>query len=472
MEPGQVKSYTVILRANGKEITLTAGLTFSSSNPDVVLINEDGDATGVGPGSVTISVTWQDLSAHGQIDVVGSCADTHQNFAVLIDNSTSMGQAFSASYSTKLAFSKSIASDFADTVNYSKDKISVWKFGDAPALLSDFGIDATAARAAITSIAGGTEKTNLADALGTLIGAFPSGSTRVIILFSDGEYTGDDPGPIAQSFKDTGGVLVIVAVRAWGTAFQKLAEMASAGFLLSAYGATEAGILDTLSGLKGYLCSSECNVVGATAPKAQLNYDAFINWDVVTGLVDLLGLGIWDVLGRDNGQGLYVDMMGSATLICPTCGLEAYGKLQSKSDYAFTAGQTYRFTISAAGNHVGRPEPFTIRIRVGNELDEDITITDPKFPMTPFPFTWTVASSHSGKITIEQTANSGHPNQGTLIDDILLENVTTVTTMLHEDFNGENPTTIDPSPSMYGGCLSTPPGSQAADPLPLHRVIE
>jgi hypothetical protein len=60
---------------------------------------------------------------------------------------------------------------------------------------------------------------------------------------------------------------------------------------------------------------------------------------------------------------------------------------------------------------------------------------------------------------------SGWTNVGTLIDDVLLENVTDVATMLEDNFDSENPTEIPQSPSYYG-CIDTPPGAQDAAPNP------
>lgn len=470
VESGDTVTFHVFLRANGVEVELFNGLTWDSSNSSAAIIGPTGIATGVFTGSTTISVEWQNLSAFAQIDCVASCEDVHQSFSLLIDNSKSMGQGFSGGYPSKLAFSKSVASDFTETINYSKDQVSVAKFADARELLEDWTTDTVAARAAITSITTTTEQTNLADALQGAVDHFTTSGisgVRVIVLFSDGEYTGADPVPIARAFRESGGFLVVVATRAWGDAFITLAEMASGGFLLSAYAASAARILSDLSSLKSYMCSGDCSPAPGIAPHAKLNYTEFLNWDVVAGCVDLVGLDQWDVR---PGNGLYVDMQG--TLDIPG-GVPGLGAIQSKDEFTFTAGEDYQFTISVGGSTArGTSGLWSIRIRVGDELDVSVDVVISNMPFTPNVYAWTPASTHTGRITIEQTfiPVSATQNVGTCIDEITLENLTTPETLLYDNFDSENPTEIPPSLGYYGGCATIEP--QTADPTPPVRLIE
>lgn len=467
IEGGMTVQFHTFLFANGKEVELTLGLTYSTSNVGAAIIGPDGIATGVTAGTATISVQWQDLYGYAQIDVVGSCDDTHQHFAILIDDSKSMGQSFGGSYPTKLAFSKSVAADFCDTINYSKDDVSVWEFGDTGTRLIDFGTDAAAARAQIQSISLTTEKTNISDALSDVIAAFPSTGTRVIVMFTDGEWAGDDPHHVAQAFREGGGTLVIVVTRGWGDFYADMAEIASSGFLLSAYAATETDILPTLSGLKSFLCSGDCHPAPGLVPTPQLDYSGFLHWEVTRGCVDLIGLSKWDIW---PGNGMYVDLSGSGE-----CAFEM-GQITSIDTFTFTSGKTYRFSIDAAGNGVHQAGTFKVRVRVGNELDQIIERSGHSIPFTTSSFDWTVASTHTGKIIIEQyeRAGDGVPvrNVGTPIDNIVLTNVTNSIVLLSDDFNNENLLEILPSASYYG-CLTSPPGVQSADPTPpTPRVTE
>lgn len=474
VEPGKTVGYTVSLRANGTEIELASGLSWVSSNLGVATIAPDGIATGVTAGISTISVTWQDLSAQAQIEVVGSCAETHQNFMVLIDNSKSMGQSFSSSYATKLAFSKSVARDFAQTVNYSKDQIAASKFADNYSEIQAWTTDADAVRTAINAIPLAQEKTDLASALRAAIADFAGQvGTQVIVLFTDGEWSGQDPKPVAQEFRESGGVLVVVATQAWGDFYVDLMEMASGGFLLSAYQATQDEILGSLSGLKSFLCSGSCSPAPGTAPMAQLNYTGFINWDVTAGRVDLVGLGIWDIR---PGNGLYVDLQGTGDEGVPPPGQDfGLGELTSKADFTFNAGENYRFSIFVGGGTAGNaPGLWEVRIRVGNELDQTIQILNGKLPFAPYVYEWTPTVTHTGKIIIAQQsiATTAHHNVGCTIDEVKLENLTTSETQLYDNFDSENPVTVPPSPANYG-CLSSPPGSQSASPTPpTPRVTE
>lgn len=497
-EPGKTVNYTVFLRANGTEIELEQGLEFSSSNEGAAEINDLGVATGIAAGSTTISVTWQNLSAHAQLDVVASCAETNQHFRIIIDNSPSMNQAFSSSYATKLSFSKSIAREFCNSINYSKDDVAVSKFADDYTELLDWGTDADPARAKIQaiSIAPTGDKTNLADALQEAIDDFPEDGVRVIVLFTDGEWSGDDPAPIATAYKEAGGFLVIVATRAWGDFFADMAEIASGGFLLSAYGDTEDTILESLSSLKSLMCGAECEPGVNEAPYAQLNYTDWINWDASrvirdedgnqideifpddpgqeldsegrpAGYPDLVGLGVYD---RQPGNGLYADLQGTGAPGYLKPGQPfGYGRLTSKEEFDFENGKTYRFTldVGASANGFGS---WTLRVRVGDGVDELITITQGAGQIitefAPYDFEWVQSGDLTGRVIIEQTAisASGWNNVGLLIDDILLENVTDVDVMLEDSFDTENPTTIPPSPGYYGGCATIEP--QSSDPTP------
>lgn len=473
-EPGKTITYAVLLRANGIETPITKGLTWFTSNVGVATINNEGVATGVLAGQVTISVTWQDLSAQAQLDVVGSCAETHQNFRILIDHSKSMGQSFSSGYATKLAFSKATAADFIDTINYSKDQVAVSMFSDAYGELQPWTDDALTARAAVNSIALAQEKTDIADALSAAIESFNGQlGVRVVVMFTDGEWTGSDPKAIAQAFKESGGFLVIVATRSWGEFFVDMLEMASDGFLLSAYGATQSGILASLSGLKSFICSGSCTPDPGTAPMAQLNYTGFINWDVTAGRVDLIGLGLWDVR---PGNGLYVDLQGTGDAGFPAPGQDfGLGQLTSKADFTFTAGQTYRFTISVGGSQAANNGGlWEVRLRVGDEFDNTVQVLDGVEPLTPRVFEWTPSTNHTGKIIIEQSSipAGAHHNVGCTIDEITLENITTPETLIYDNFDSENPVTIPPNLNSNFGCLVTPPGSQAADPTPPVRLAE
>lgn len=475
VETGGTQQYRTFLVVYDQETELTAGLAYTITDTNVAIINlTTGLATGVLPGNATIAVTWQNLTAYASIEVVGSCDDVSQSYVLLIDDSKSMSQAFSSTYASKLSFAKSLANDFIDTVNMDKDKVAVVRFGDAGTILQALTQDKDIAKAAVNSIVSTTEKTNILDGLKQAVVAITEGN-KVIILISDGENNGSDPLTYATQIKDAGGVIVVVATRAWDGYFDLLERIASPGFSLSAYGATEDDVIDTVIGLKTFLCSGDCQPPAGTYPRACLNYNGFTNWDV-TGYVDLVGLGLWDVL---PGHGLYVDLAGTGgaknctqkqiddgtCTVCQDAPLHLpEGALTSKTAFTFVAGKNYRFTIKVAGNNVGSESINPVRVQIGALLDQTITPDSPTMPFTEYVFNFAGANVNA-KIVIAMTEQNGS-NVGTLIDDIVLENITNSIVMLNDNFNNENLVTISTQYYSSYGCLVSPPGAQSADPTP------
>lgn len=459
-QPGGTKEYTVTLQSGEREIELTQGVTFSVSNAQLASINQLGVATGTSPGNVTISAAWQDLTAFAQLDIVASCDDAHQHVAILIDNSKSMTQPFSSTYATKLSCAKEITSAWIGAQSFGRDDFSVWNFGDSVGRLIDFSKDGPAIISAIQSIPSTTRKSDLYSALRAVIDAFPSdGGVRIIVLFTDAQYTGTDPVPVARTFRDSGGVIVVYGTRVWGDSFETAAKLATGGYFASIYG----NIGFTPSDLNVNLCSGNCVPETLTAPMAQLNYDGFVNWDVTRGSVDLVGLGLWDIW---PGNGLYVDLQGTREASAPPLEL---GQLTSKDDFTFTSGKSYKISMKVAGSAPSLGSGgLVIRVRCGDEMDQDFTVANDA-DFYAISTTWTPTVTHTGKIIIEQKEGSG--NVGTLIDEVLLENLTDVVTLLDDDFDGENVTTITPNPGGYG-CATVPPGAQQADPAPPPLMIE
>lgn len=457
-ESGKTVQYKTFVRTGGAEHEVTTGLVYSSANVLIAVIEADaGLATGVTDGITTISVSWQNLHAYAQLEVTASCGLLATNFVLLVDDSKSMGQGFSGSYATKLAFAKAMGNQFIDSVNFSKDKVAVYDFDSSATQLLALSSDPMAAHAAVNSIVLTAGKTDFYQALKTVTDYLATQvGVKCIILFSDGEDNGDfDSLPVSKAFKDAGGILVVVATRAWGDFFNFLYKTASAGYFLSAYQATQADVALQLPNLKSYICSGDCPPTAGTSPKAKLNYDGFINWDV-TNFVDLVGLGLWDVL---PGNGLYVDLAGTQYVSTPG------GKLTSKVAYSFVSGQDYKFSIKVAGNNVGVNQIEPVKVTIGTFLTETITPTAIDEPFVLYEFPFTAASTGDANIVIELL--NSNDMVGSLIDDITLERTSGIPTVfLHDDFDGENPVTTDPGPGSYYGCITTPPGEQTTDPTP------
>lgn len=258
----QYATYAVI--NGGQEILLLEGLVYLSSGTGIATVDaDDGLATGVVPGIVTISVTWHGLSAFAQLTVVDDCADVNVGIVLVIDNSRSMGLSFSTSYTTRLAFIKAVAAGFVPTVDIVKD--SVWLNYFNIVLVNSYpfttSIPTTVGQInAIPQSDGLTDITKgMDDAIALLDGA--AVDNKVIILFSDGEQRDNgvsDPTVNAGIFKAAGGIIICVGARASGSGYDLLSEMSSPGYLLNGLPSNETTIADLLSGLKGYFCAGTC----------------------------------------------------------------------------------------------------------------------------------------------------------------------------------------------------------------------
>lgn len=483
-ESGQTVQFKTYLRASGNEQELSNGLAYSVVDPGVAVIHAtSGLATAVAPGITTVSVTWQNLEAFAQFETVASCAAVNVNYLLLIDNSESSKVAFGSGYATRLTYAKEAAREFAESVNYDRDKVSVGYFNTNGTITVEATDDKQTALDAITAIISTSNKTNIADGLqdgfthlDTLTGY------KALILFSDGENKeGSDPKVVANAWKEANKTIMVVALRAWGVHFDLLYRIASEGFFLSAYPATADAVITTLTQLKSYFCSSDCHNEPGTYPLAALNYRGFVNWDVFQGYVDLVGLGLWDVL---PGNGLYVDLAGTALVDGVEVGTQAPGGIVSKEVFALVAGQDYKFSIDVAGNNVNKPnedEPVKVTIYHDDdgtiELEETITPASFDDPFDTHEFEFTASQSGDVRIKIEMLEDADVPlavtnNVGPLIDNVILENLTTATVILSDDFDDENPTTIPPEGSYYSGCIESPPGAQQADPTPPSAVTE
>lgn len=474
VESGGTVQYRTFLRTGGNEVELLQGLEYAIASVQVAVIHRtNGLATGVAPGISTVSVEWQDKHAFAEIEVVNTCADVQTQFLLLFDDSKSSKAGFNGIYSSRLVYAKEAARQFVSTVNFSKDKVAVAKFGVDGAIVLDLSQDQAAINSAIAGIASTDEHTDIASGLTAARDylATTGTGTKVIVLFSDGENNeGDDPVSISNAWKNAGNIIVVVALRAWGEWFDLLYRIASDGFFLSAYDATAFDVITTLKGLKTYLCSGDCQPQPGTYPKAKLNYRDFTNWDVFQGNVDLVGLGLWDV---QPGHGLYVDLAGTQNQEFPSPDMISPGGIITKNHFTFVAGQQYRFQIKVAGNNVGGVGPDeaeAVRVRIIKDddttlLDQTITPTSREMAFTNYTFNFTPGAGASARIRIEMVSSNDN-NIGPLIDDIVLQNITTSTLIFSDDFDDENQVTVPEGYGYYGPCLETPPGAQTADPNP------
>jgi hypothetical protein len=171
-----------------------------------------------------------------------------------------------------------------------------------------------------------------------------------------------------------------------------------------------------------------------TEGRGALGYSNFTNWDVVdNGSVDLIGRGFYDFL---PGNGLYIDMSGSGNA---GGSMSWYGRLESKTTFTFTLGQTFRLSWRAAGNQRLARAHEILNYKAGALVDSTIDITDYMQPFQDYYVDF-VGDGSTGKISFRKIALETDPGQayGSLLDSISLENLTTATTLLTDDFDLEN----------------------------------
>jgi hypothetical protein len=497
----------------GVEIDVTGQAIFTSSDPNTAVIGAtSGNASGLAVGDVLISASYKGMSATAELDVLdcgsgglgSGCQTIHVALMVVLDITKSMSLQFDGTYGTRLDFAKLAAKEFISQIDGSKDSIGLITFTDAAQnLLSPPTGDTTSVSDLVDPVNATQDQTSFFGAVSLAVSTLnaTSADRKVILLISDGEDTAptdttdNNPFNVLADFKALGGIVMCLGVRSSvnNNGFSTLSQFSTGGFFVNAYPAVASQALDYITGLKGYVCAGNCTPAGdIIVNQGALNYNAFINWNVVGGNVDLLGNGFLDLL---PGNGLYVDLGGSS----PTYN----GTLVSKVAYSLVGGHTYRITLWMAGNQQNDPNDLVARVNVtapGNVslLSQQISVGSSAQGLEPYSFNFTPATDTTGTISIQQQVASGFPNPsdprwGLLLNEVKFEDVTDLITLLDDNFDGENPVYLPPQcgtgttyvylPSLghygyaagyncYGGygCLDNPPGIQLPDPVPLSEI--
>lgn len=439
--------FQAYLSQNGKQTLLISGVVWSSSDNNTAVIGAiSGNATGITAGSATITAVYGDLQATATLEVMGTGCCTERSVAtvLIVDISKSMGLVFGTGYPTRLDYAKSAAARYASETNTDKDTIGLVTFDSTADLDIPLTSDKASVQTAIGTLSPGVNLTGIGLALQAAKDALDASSAdqKVMVLFSDGEdkdtVVSDDPLPIASAFKNSGGVIIVVGVRAHDSGFNLLNALATGGFFLNAYPATAQTAKDNLSGLKGYTCAGNCVPEGdAFVSKPALDYQSFTHWDVTAGKVDLFGPDLFDLL---PGNGLYVNLGHNLA--------NNAGQITSKTAYTFLAGRQYRLSFYLAGNQVADLTGYSVKAEIGNGLilNQVISMTDFEQPFTKYSFVFTVQADTTGKVRFTQQIPSGaDPVYGTLLDRVLLEDVTGSETLLDDEFDGENLTYVPPA---------------------------
>lgn len=476
-----VQYKTFLVNQSGTEIELTSGLLYAVADPNIAIIGlGSGNATTLSAGITAVTVTWQNLSASAQMQVIDgdgmeACEETNIGMHLVLDNSRSMTSQFSSG--SKLEYAKRLGRRFAEEINFTKDKVGLTTFNTAGTLIAALTDDNHAVAAAVAAVSSTTQETDIASGLQNAIDhlSTQTGLTKkVIVLLTDGQSNeGDDPEALAETFKASGGLIIAVGIRSAGAAFQRLQQIANAGFFLSATPSTEDETDDLLSGLKGYFCAGNCAPLEASCGgKPALNYAGFVNWDV-GGYVDLIGEGesetAYDFL---PGNGLYLDMAGS--------GAPWLGTLTSKTAYVMAGGVQYKFSYHLAGNQRAPFTGFRVRASVGSLGNQEHVLDDALQDFTEYSLTVT-GDGAAHNLKLEQVSQGNHQSYGNLLDNVKLERLDTGEVLLFDTFDNENQVCnpppcgdfIDPIGShhygtyCYGyGCLEDPVPEQKEDPMP------
>lgn len=459
-----VQYKTFLVNSSGQETELTQGLTYSVSDVNVAIIGSaSGNLTTLTEGVVTVQVTWQNLSAHAQLNVVADCQDARVGMVLVIDNSRSMSQQFTTNYGTRLGYAKTVARRIAGELNTTKDKIGLVSFNVDAQLINALTNDTTTIRQSIAAIPSSTAKTDINAALKAAFDHL-GGQTldrKVVILFTDGEHNdGDDPLAIADAFKGSGGIIVVLGCRAHGQHFARLQKIATNGFFLNSYDTTnDKANSDYLSGMKGYFCAGNCIPVGDEyKATGQLSYKNWKEWTAVEGNgdVDLIGNGFFDFL---PGNGLYMDLAGS--------GPPWKGNLTSKRLFKLENGVTYALSMLIAGNQRANLPGFKMKVNVTNGsnslLQNNVfNVDDWQQPFTLYRWDFIGDGSEGNQVTLELLEQpKGAEPFGPLIDEVRLDRITApAALLLYDNFDEENLQYVKP------GCDDPPP-----DPEPGKQLI-
>jgi len=567
--------FEVYTYQNGVETLVTDGLTFTSSDNDILAIGvHTGAATGLADGEVNVSVSRNGITAKAGITVlVGDCSGPNRGCdqikvltSILLDCSKSTSLSFGGGYQSRLDFAKSAALQYADkilnlgaecvnlipastpysegeyvltglvvgktyratagshesTINYSgdnvdflpgeiviftatqtsvgfdttpddfsvtaiicevtafdgqpKDAIKIWSFDDTPTQVSTgFINDVSILTSQINGIVQTQTKTDLAAIMTTAINDLMAAESdeAVLVLISDGEQTlTTDIQPIldiANTFKQVNGIIICIGLRASGAGYDLLSRVATGGFFLNATSTNADDILKALSYLKSQLCAGECITESGTVNTPVLDYSSFLNWEVIAGQVNLIGLGLLDL---QPGNGLYVDLNGGTA-----------GTIRTIDSFSLIAGRDYRISFKAAGNNrMNTPaanQSLLVTVKNANAIaptNQQIIFQHALVPawddpFTAYAFTFTPQFDVDVKILFQQLHDSAFTGEwhGDLIDAVVFEDTTTLTTLFSDNFDAENPVSVSARP--YGDdCSSIAAGTQAQDPNPLPDV--
>ena len=271
---GSQVQFRAFVRTEFGEIPVFNNLVFSSDNLALATVDANtGLATLGGEGAATISVSWQNLRAWSKVTITAAsetCSDVKVAYAIVMDNSASMSEAFNDYHGSKLDAAKTIADGLIDGMDTTKDVEGLMSFATAPHDVVVLG-DKILESSDVESVSQTQSQTIFSDALEQSI--FDVGGQgadqQVIILITDGEscpvLSDSEQKKVLASaavFKGKGGVIIVVGLRAWGEGFDFLQQLATPGFFKNVFGEgdlTDNNVISDLQNLLVYFCGSTVN---------------------------------------------------------------------------------------------------------------------------------------------------------------------------------------------------------------------
>ncbi len=439
---------------NGIETLLESDeVSFSSSDESVFSIGaRSGSGTCLSAGVVQISALHTDgrtASASLNVNAEDACCDEEIIAAsIVVDKSRSTTLAFGGGYTTRLNYAKAVATAFVNGMGAGTSSTvtaSLSTLAEIPEQVVAQTATKATLRAAITAIAQTDKKTDLLDVFTTLTDTLLTvdATRRILFLISDGEHTIDSNRQAvidaATLFKSSGGIIMVVGLRASGSGYDLLQRISTGGYFINATASTATTSIAQVHYLMSLICAGLCVPEGDTYdPTPALDYSAFLNFEVVSGQVNLLGPGLLDYL---PGNDLYVEMASGSL-----------GLIRAVAPISIVAGQTYRINFSVAGNQREYVAGQGIKVFV---REVDAGTSDPNiFEQVVYPewnddfqaygLSFTPLFDASVRLSFEQLGTDAAPSAGNLLDFIKFENTSTLTTILFDDFSGENITYIPP----------------------------
>jgi len=223
---------------------------FTSSSPGIATVTETGLVTAVAPGIVTICATWypnegDPCLGFAQLTVLAgaSCCDNISVVsAVVMDNSRSMLQDFGGGVSTKLTAAKAMAASVIEHLREDLDGQLVIAFNEPASLLLDESADADALGETVMAVPSTQRRTDMRNAFDFAVKTLASRTKdrKVILILSDGEnrpmLSLEQSAKLldaARAFKESGGIIICIGLRAKADGYVLLRNMATGGYFVN-----------------------------------------------------------------------------------------------------------------------------------------------------------------------------------------------------------------------------------------------